>query len=154
MNAWDHLSKYLWVTVRSKCMFSFNLGKNCQIVLSKKVVSVYTSTIYVFMFISNSLTKSIINCCIQRPVYKRKSCFSCAVRFSYYWSIFSITFNSIVFLQWIGYFSVGLLVLLICKSLFTNTLLFQMLLLTFCISHIIFPVCHFIQTLYKPYFPI
>lgn len=67
MNPWKHLSKYLWVIVRSKCMFSFNLGKNCQIVLPKKV-SVCISTIYVCMSISNSFTKSIINHCIHGPV--------------------------------------------------------------------------------------
>ena len=49
-------------------MLSFNLGKNCQIVLPKKV-SVYTSTIYVCMSISNSFTKSILNRYIHGPVY-------------------------------------------------------------------------------------
>ena len=55
MNAWKHLSKCLWVIVRSKCMLSFNLGKNCQIVLPKKV-SVYTSTyMYACPFLIPSL---------------------------------------------------------------------------------------------------
>ena len=60
MNPWKHLSKYLWVIVRSKCMFSFNLGKNCQIVLPKKYQFIFPPYMYACPFLIPSLKVLLI----------------------------------------------------------------------------------------------